>query len=203
MNYQRIYDTLIERAKHRVETDGEYYERHHILPRSKGGLDDATNIATLTGREHFLAHWLLWKINRDQQTAAAFWWMCQQSKHHTRKRMTSRQFAIARKAASESKRGNRNPMFGLGDSHPNKKRTGQNNPNYGIPPWENSNVKNNTKLRWLWDQREEYLTTWRAMGQPHWYKFGTHIISTHPPHMFTPHNFRNMVNWFANQEPHI
>jgi len=203
VNYQRIHDALIERARGRVAERGEYYERHHILLRSKGGLDDETNIVALTGREHFLVHWLLWKIYRDQQSAAAFWWMCQQSKHHTRKHMTSHQFAIARKAASESKCGKRNPMFGLGEKHPNKKRTGKNNPNYGIPPWENSNVKNNTKLMWLWNQRDKYLAVWHKMGQPHWYKFGLHIISTQLPYSFTPHSFRNMVSWFTDQEPHV
>jgi len=203
VNYNRIYDELIERARYRAAPTGTYCERHHILPRSKGGLDDQSNIVVLTGREHFLAHWLLWKVHQDQQSAAAFWWMCQQSTHHTRKRITSHQFAIARKAASEAKRGSRNPMFGLGDKHPNKKRTGANNPNYGIPPWENSNVKTNEKLTWLWNQRGEYKNLWRMMGRPHWYKFGSHVVSTNPPYEFTPHNFRNMVNWFVSQEPHI
>lgn len=58
--YQRWYDQLIERAFGR-RLD-EYFERHHILPRSLGGGDENTNLVDLTYREHFLAHWLLAKI---------------------------------------------------------------------------------------------------------------------------------------------
>jgi len=60
MNYQKHYDALILRAQSRtLET---YTERHHILPKSLGGTDDATNIVSLTAEEHYLAHQLLVKI---------------------------------------------------------------------------------------------------------------------------------------------
>jgi hypothetical protein len=38
-----------------------YCEKHHILPRSLGGSDDASNLILLTLRQHYLAHWMLWK----------------------------------------------------------------------------------------------------------------------------------------------
>jgi hypothetical protein len=38
-----------------------YSENHHILPRCMKGTDDPNNLIQLTLREHFLAHWLLWK----------------------------------------------------------------------------------------------------------------------------------------------
>ena len=59
MNYLRIYDALISRAKDR-ELSG-YSERHHIIPRCMGGTDDAANIVRLTAEEHFVAHELLVK----------------------------------------------------------------------------------------------------------------------------------------------
>lgn len=62
MNYQKIYSDLIERAQNRILT-GVYAERHHIVPRCMGGSDDESNMATLTGREHFIAHHLLVKIH--------------------------------------------------------------------------------------------------------------------------------------------
>ena len=37
MNYQKIYNQIIERAKTR-QLEG-YKEKHHILPRCMGGLD--------------------------------------------------------------------------------------------------------------------------------------------------------------------
>lgn len=61
MNYKRVYDDLISKSANRTEKCG-YMEYHHILPRSLGGSDDKSNIAILTGREHFIAHKLLAKI---------------------------------------------------------------------------------------------------------------------------------------------
>ncbi len=61
MKYQRWYDQIIERARFRELVA--YTERHHIVPRSWGGSDDAKNLVELTYREHFLVHWLLTKIS--------------------------------------------------------------------------------------------------------------------------------------------
>lgn len=62
MNYQKIYDSLVERAKLRTTTD--YTESHHIIPRCMGGSDDSSNLVNLLPEEHFLAHLLLVKIHR-------------------------------------------------------------------------------------------------------------------------------------------
>lgn len=61
-----------------LKKNGDYFEGHHIIPKSKGGTGDSTrpnnnpNIVLLTAREHFLAHWILWRIYRDRSTALAF-----------------------------------------------------------------------------------------------------------------------------------
>jgi len=60
MNYQRIHDQIIERAKTR-QLDG-YKERHHIIPKCMGGIDDKSNLVELTAREHFIIHLLLAEI---------------------------------------------------------------------------------------------------------------------------------------------
>lgn len=60
MNYEKIYESLIERARHR-RLDG-YKERHHIVPKCQGGLDTIDNLVDLTAEEHYLAHQLLVKI---------------------------------------------------------------------------------------------------------------------------------------------
>ena len=60
MNYQRIYNQIIERAQTR-QLEG-YKEKHHILPRCIGGLDVKENLVELTAREHFLCHKLLIEI---------------------------------------------------------------------------------------------------------------------------------------------
>ena len=60
MDYKRIYDNIISRAKIRVISG--YTESHHILPRCMGGNDTKENIVKLTAREHFLCHMLLCEI---------------------------------------------------------------------------------------------------------------------------------------------
>ena len=60
MNYQSHYNTLIERAKHRL-VEG-YVEKHHIIPQCMGGSTWVGNIVSLTPEEHYVAHQLLVKI---------------------------------------------------------------------------------------------------------------------------------------------
>lgn len=60
MDYQKIYNQLIERAQNRT-LEG-YKEKHHILPKCLGGNNDKENLVELTAREHFLCHMLLCEI---------------------------------------------------------------------------------------------------------------------------------------------
>jgi len=60
VDYQKIYNTLIERGRSR-KLDC-YVEKHHIVPRCLGGSDDTTNLVELTPEEHYVAHQLLVKI---------------------------------------------------------------------------------------------------------------------------------------------
>lgn len=61
MNYRLTYRWLMTRAR---EPTGERPERHHVKPRCLGGSDHKRNVVRLTYREHFLAHWLLVKMNK-------------------------------------------------------------------------------------------------------------------------------------------
>jgi hypothetical protein len=58
--YQIWYQNITDRARSR-NLEG-YVERHHVIPRSLGGSDNADNLVDLTAREHFVCHWLLTKI---------------------------------------------------------------------------------------------------------------------------------------------
>ena len=65
--YKEIYDNLVESKKELQEEwkpVGSGLERHRILPGHQGGTYEESNCAYLTHREHIIAHWLLWKINR-------------------------------------------------------------------------------------------------------------------------------------------
>ena len=58
MNYQKIYNNLINRAITRTG----YVEKHHIIPRCLGGSDNKENLVELYPEEHYLAHLLLCKL---------------------------------------------------------------------------------------------------------------------------------------------
>jgi hypothetical protein len=64
MNYQKIYDSLINQAKNRAPVTG-YYEQHHVVPRCLGGTDSIDNLVNLTPEEHYVAHQLLAKIHKE------------------------------------------------------------------------------------------------------------------------------------------
>ena len=53
MDYRKIYDAIIERAKAR-EKPNERLEVHHVVPRSLGGTDKLENLVALTIREHYV-----------------------------------------------------------------------------------------------------------------------------------------------------
>jgi hypothetical protein len=74
MNYQRIHDAIIDRARNRSLTG--YIEKHHVIPRCMGGIDELENIVSLTAREHFIVHKLLVEIYpNNNQLSDAVWCM--------------------------------------------------------------------------------------------------------------------------------
>jgi hypothetical protein len=86
-----------------LKKNGEYFEGHHIIPKSKGGVGNSNrpknnqNIVLLTSREHFLAHWMLWRIYQDRSSALAFHKMLSSNKNQNRI-TSSRGYEEAREA---------------------------------------------------------------------------------------------------------
>jgi len=126
MNYQKIYNSLIDLAKSRNWTrknSGCYVERHHIVPRSLGGTNNKENLVFLTAREHFVAHWLLFKfkVGEDKSKMARAWFrMCQTNDFQIR---YSKHYEKARIAFSEH-----NPFRNEGFISSVKERMIKNNP---------------------------------------------------------------------------
>lgn len=100
MNYQKIYNDLISRAQAR-ESLSEYKETHHIIPKCMGGSDDKENLVELTGREHFIAHWLLCKIYDTPGLKKAFGLMCLTGKNRSYK-ISSQLYELGRRRLSEA-----------------------------------------------------------------------------------------------------
>jgi hypothetical protein len=79
VNYQKIYDQIINKAKseNRLKGRGMYYEKHHIMPRCLGGSDNKSNLVLLTAREHFICHWILTRLYPNNRGIIhALWGMC-------------------------------------------------------------------------------------------------------------------------------
>lgn len=177
MNYSRIYEEIIANAKSLAEertakknNHDEYFETHHIIPKSSGGTDDKENLVTLTAREHFICHWLLYKIHPTKENAFS-WWMMSNNEgnkyHKNRKRQSSRKYEYARKVfskhisevhagkslseshrekISKSKMGAKNPAYGKKHTEEHKAylreiSLGEKNVNYGKKHSEESRKK--------------------------------------------------------------
>lgn len=77
MNYQRIYNQIVERAKkqNRTKQNEIYYEIHHIKPKCLNGVDDKKNLVYLTPKEHFLCHLLLVEIYPNEPKLKQALWL--------------------------------------------------------------------------------------------------------------------------------
>lgn len=120
MNYIKIYDAIVQRAKTR-QLEG-YAEQHHIIPRCLGGDNSKANLVRLTAREHFICHLLLVDIYpNNKKLIYALWAMCnQKNRDQERYVPSSRAYAHAKHLFSNSRRGVPRPNF-----------SGQNHPSYG------------------------------------------------------------------------
>lgn len=107
MDYVKIYEQLISRAKTRL-LDG-YVEVHHIVPKCIGGLDEESNLVALTAREHYFAHTLLVRIYPgNKRLVYALWAMSNQTTSLTNRRdfkISSRTYEHARELFSNALRG--------------------------------------------------------------------------------------------------
>jgi hypothetical protein len=144
MNYQRIYDDIIRQAQSRPKPEC-YTEKHHVVPRSLGGSDEPNNLVVLTARQHFLAHYCLWKAQEKgtearSKMAHAFNVMRGASKYNGQRYINSRLYASHRKEYSEWRSkmmsGENHPFYGKTHSEEARKKmseskSGENHPFYG------------------------------------------------------------------------
>ena len=66
MNYQKLYENIIQKAKseirkklNKTNINYVYYEIHHIIPHCMNGGEETDNLVLLTAREHFVIHKIL------------------------------------------------------------------------------------------------------------------------------------------------
>lgn len=68
MSHQEQYDAIINFRKSNPLPEDQYGEKHHIKPKSiyPELVNDKDNIVRLSAQEHFLAHYHLWLVYRDE-----------------------------------------------------------------------------------------------------------------------------------------
>jgi hypothetical protein len=100
MDYRKIYEDFISSRRGMGEPAG-YSERHHIKPRSLGGLDEPENLIRLSARDHYFAHCCLAKIYGGEMWAALHLMAhTQKTSHGATPFRMGRMFAVSRQGAA-------------------------------------------------------------------------------------------------------
>lgn len=135
MDYQKHYNLLIQtrQKENRIKGQGIYYESHHIIPKGLGGSNNKDNLVLLTPREHFIAHWLLYRIYKNKATASAFYRMCHNGNKNMKRYIPSaRIYEEARLAYIEKNKNKKKhtdyskKQIGIKNSKPKPKEYGKN-----------------------------------------------------------------------------
>lgn len=122
MEYKKIYNQIVERAKNR-EIEG-YTEKHHIIPKCMGGGDEKENLVKLTAKEHFLCHKLLCEIypnNRDLWYALFLMSINKNKLPHQRYKLTAREYERIKLEWNKHSKGRKKPK-GFGEKIKSEKR---------------------------------------------------------------------------------
>lgn len=111
--YLNWYNSIISKAQNRSTDLDAYYENHHIIPKSFGGTNDKTNLVLLTGREHFICHYLLTKFTNEPSMINAFWLMCHcktenQTERYTK--LSAKQYNSLRTKFSSKQKGSKRTL---------------------------------------------------------------------------------------------
>jgi hypothetical protein len=144
--YTKWYNLIIDNAKLqlRKKKNGMYYESHHIIPKSMGGVEEVL----LTAKEHYICHLLLCKMvnGKDKHKMINALIKMAFNKSKGQERYTAKNYSIVRKLIaeknsemfkgvpkSESTKQNMKGRSGtwIRDEFHNQRMIGENNPGYG------------------------------------------------------------------------
>lgn len=211
MNYKRIYDLLIKSRTHlnRKKYNGEYFEKHHIIPKCHNGTNDKSNLILLTAREHYIAHWLLSKIyTEDNKMCYALWMLSHDNqnnyiKYNSKKYQNiKKNYAIHQSIISKHRYPN-GPFYKKHHTNKSKDKigisvSGKNNGNYEINPWDHSSVIHNKDLIQFYKKIHIVYSIW-ILSDNSKYKllqklcYKNDIISSDTHYQRT---FQNLIKWF-------
>jgi hypothetical protein len=139
--YAKWYYNVVNKAQsaNRSKKDGNYYELHHVIPKSKsfGGSNKKSNTVLLTAKEHYICHLLLLKMCEGKRKRDMYWaFLLMRKNKHLVDRHTSNSFDFFRKQYASSVSGSNAYWYGKKFSDETKKKMsdntqGKSNPNYG------------------------------------------------------------------------
>jgi hypothetical protein len=134
-----------------ILVENKYYEKHHILPRSLGGKNNKSNIVSLTAKEHFVSHRLLFKFCKGKDKSKMGFALhsmmyINNPSQNERMKITSRKYSILREIYKFIK-GENHPCFGKPMWNDFQKEmislrmTGKNNHQFGKSSWNKGLTK--------------------------------------------------------------
>ena len=146
--YTKWYYAIIQAAQNRRLEPNIRVEKHHIIPKSLGGGNEAGNIVTLTLQEHFICHRLLPKMctGKDQHKMIYAAWNMVNTRDI---RATGRTYAVLKEQVanilSDSKKG-------VPTSPPSEETS--------------KKISETNKKRWQEDPERRRLASIRQTGKP-------------------------------------
>ncbi len=176
MNYRHVYCVIILHAKSeeklgiRVKGNGEYYESHHILPKSLFPLWEKrkSNIVLLTAREHYFCHKLLSKIYGGKMINA-LWFL---TVHNKTLIFSSREYEKIRKEfskfQSEKLKGYTSNFKGKKMSKESRKKLSE--AHKGKPTWNKGkhNIYSNETIEKIKKARQRQTLEGKTNKGCHW-----------------------------------
>lgn len=210
MDYQKIYNAIIERGKNRELTG--YHEAHHIVPRCLNGTDDKSNLVSLTPEEHYLCHLLLVRIhpNNIKLVKAAMFMI---SSNNDQQR-NNKAYGWLKRQYSDYMRGPNNPSKLNGTWNKgitgyknkvnfsketlesiSKRMASDKNPCAGVKPWNHPRATDYSKS--VWKRADTIYQTWVNNNKPSYCKLYTLVNEkcyTNESKVIGP--YMNMVKYF-------
>ena len=113
LTYNEFIQNILDTRGRFGVPEGEYKERHHIVPKCMGGNDDELNLIDLYAREHYEAHRLLAQENPHDKGLQFAWWTMSRFttvKGNERYIPTPEEYEEARIAFVSCMQGDNNPM---------------------------------------------------------------------------------------------
>jgi hypothetical protein len=178
MDYQKIYNQIIDRAKNRITSS--YVEKHHVIPKCIGGTDCINNIVKLTAKEHFLCHKLLVRIHpTETKLWYALWLMAIGKNKHSDNHynITSREYAKLREEyvfQIKGKNQTEEHIQKRADKNRGQKRTEEQKAKMGKKPegfnQNNLNLKGriiNNKCVMQYDLEGNFIKEWVSCREAH------------------------------------